>query len=229
MRFMRFWLGVLLPLISLPFSALAQRQPPPQDEIDALTERLQADPADITALCRRGMDFAELGDADRAELDFRAAIANQPNNLTALHMYGWALCNLGRYQQALDTWHQEMALYSRAELHTNPPNWIYLNSAICYWNLGHRDLAIANFNTAEHIYPGTFRSRERLLVYLQDWTPKDRQAVLDLWDAWNSAGPIRWVAASTVVPPPAPTSAATVPVLPSLPMATNLPADHGPD
>jgi cytochrome c-type biogenesis protein CcmH/NrfG len=76
-------------------SASAFRPNPTPEEIADLSRRIAADPGNSRNLQYRGLDYAVLGEKDRAIADYQAASKITPVNHYFFWSYGWALFDLG--------------------------------------------------------------------------------------------------------------------------------------
>lgn len=69
--------------------------------LDELKQVLNLDPNFANAYNLRGLIYMRLNDNKLAEESFRRALALSPQDSSALHNYGWFLCQQGRYPDSL--------------------------------------------------------------------------------------------------------------------------------
>ena len=68
--------------------------------LSELNEALSARPDMPEAYSLRGLVYASLGDATKADESFRRALVYSPRDADVMHNYGWFLCQEKRYEQA---------------------------------------------------------------------------------------------------------------------------------
>jgi type IV pilus assembly protein PilF len=72
----------------------------PTDALDQVKQALQAKPNNPSAYGLRGLIYASLGDADKADESFQRARQLAPHDADLMHNYGWTLCQQGRFADA---------------------------------------------------------------------------------------------------------------------------------
>ncbi len=77
--------------------------------LDELKQVLNLDPNFANAYNLRGLIYMRLNDNRLAEESFRRALALSPQDSSALHNYGWFLCQRGRYPESLRVLSQALA------------------------------------------------------------------------------------------------------------------------
>jgi lipoprotein NlpI len=98
------------------------------------------------AFCNRGSAYGELGQWDKAIVDYSRMIEIDPKDRDGYYSLGVAYANLGQWDKAITN-------YSRAiELDPEYPK-AYYNQGVAFYNLGQIDKAIANYTRAIEIDP----------------------------------------------------------------------------
>jgi type IV pilus assembly protein PilF len=77
--------------------------------LDELKQVLNLDPTYADAYNLRGLIYMRLNDQKLSEESFRRSIALNPRDASALHNYGWFLCQSGRYTESLQIFSQALA------------------------------------------------------------------------------------------------------------------------
>ena len=72
----------------------------PTDALDQVKQALQAKPDMPAAYGLRGLIYAALGDAEKADESFRRAMQLAPHDADLMHNYGWTLCQQRHYDEA---------------------------------------------------------------------------------------------------------------------------------
>ncbi|HOU20836.1 MAG: redoxin domain-containing protein [Kiritimatiellae bacterium] len=153
-------------------------EPRPRSKIDFFTERLDKNPNDVNALHWRGFLYAMRGDAQASRRDFEKAIRLAPDVANIRWSYGWALLNLGEYDQAARQW-EIMGELDEAV----PPNGDH-HLALAYWAAGQKEQALKIFNATVARVPGCWISRDHARRYTAQWTEKEKAILFSLHDAW---------------------------------------------
>lgn len=78
--------------------------------LDEIKQALAANPNLGAAHNLRGLIYAAMGDAPRAEESFTRALQLGPRDADAMHNFGWYLCQQGRYPQAQAQFDAALAL-----------------------------------------------------------------------------------------------------------------------
>jgi Flp pilus assembly protein TadD len=98
------------------------------------------------AFCNRGSAYGELGQWDKAVVDYSRMIEIDPKDRDGYYSRGVAYANLGQWEKAI-------ANYSRAiEIDPKYPV-AYYNQGIAFYNLREMDKAIANYSRAIEVDP----------------------------------------------------------------------------
>jgi type IV pilus assembly protein PilF len=77
--------------------------------LDELKQALSLDPTYADAYNLRGLIYMRLNDLKLSEESFRRAISINPRDASALHNYGWFLCQGGRYSESQQVFNQALA------------------------------------------------------------------------------------------------------------------------
>lgn len=169
-----------------PARPLAQRPDPgqpvaprPRSRIDFYTDMLDRNPDDVGALHWRGFLYAMMGEERLARRDFEKAIRLAPKAANIRWSYGWALLNLGAYEQAVRQWETMGKLDP-----TIPPNGDH-HLALAYWAAGQKEKALKIFNETVAREPGFWISRAHARRYSANWTEKEKAILFGLYDAWR--------------------------------------------
>ncbi len=191
--FRRLFFLVLL-LTSGP-AALAHRAPPTADQMAALDEKIAADPMNSRLLQQRGLDYAVLGQKDRALADFKAAQKLTPRQVRLYWTLGWALFNLDDYPAAVTVWERAAALcdykhhgdgvaeaYDPDDL--NDATWVPGALALGYWAEGDRDKALQLFDMEAKVN-AHYRDHDLFQEITNNWTEKEQVAAMLLFDEWR--------------------------------------------
>jgi type IV pilus assembly protein PilF len=117
--------------------------------LDELKQVLNLDPSFAEAYNLRGLIYMRLNDPKLSEESFRRAIVINPQDASALHNYGWFLCQRGRYPESLQVFSQAL---------TNP---LYLDRAktllaqgLCEARAGQREQAERSLTRAYELDAG---------------------------------------------------------------------------
>jgi tetratricopeptide (TPR) repeat protein len=169
-------------LLATTPAALAFRPQPTQAEIDRLTREIADEPGNSRPLQYRGLDYAILGEKEKAIADYRAAAKISPNQHYLFWSYGWALFDLGDYASAVSMWKAVLLIdKDHPEINTS---WILDTLALGYWALGDRANAFGYFTEAAKL-DSTFRFRDDFEQFTDHWTQKEQTIGLQLFDAWQ--------------------------------------------
>jgi type IV pilus assembly protein PilF len=72
----------------------------PTDALDQVKQALAAKPDMPAAYGLRGLIYAAIGDAEKADESFRRAMQLAPHDADLMHNYGWTLCQQRRFDDA---------------------------------------------------------------------------------------------------------------------------------
>lgn len=153
-------------------------EPRPGSKIDFFTDLLNENPDNVGALHWRGFLYAMRGDAQASRRDFEKAIRLAPDSSNIRWSYGWALLNLGEYDEAARQWEIMGELDE-----TIPPQGDH-HLALAYWAGGQKEQALKIFNETVARNPGFWITREHASRYTAKWTEKEKSILFALYDAW---------------------------------------------
>lgn len=131
------------------------------EDYDAL---LRLDPEDVEAYYRRGLLFLEKGDREKAEADFNASKAIDPDNM-------YTLLSQSLLYKLDDNWGAAAEVYTLLiENEQDPDPIFYLNRAECYLNTerissASADLQVAEMSQRNNPYFYILRGRVRLAQF----------------------------------------------------------------
>ena len=186
----RHFFPVLL-LLAATTGAPAFRAPPTPEEMAELTRQIADDPGNSRNLQYRGLNYAILGEKDKAIADYKAAEKLTADKAYLYWSLGWALLDLGDYASALQMWQAAATLYERRasnedSLHdaNADMHWVPYTFAMAYWGEGNRSEAFQYFTISAKQYPA-FRNRTNFESFTDHWTQKEQAMGLQLFDAWQ--------------------------------------------
>jgi len=183
---------LLLLVIGTESAALAYRPPPTPQEIANLDQQIAAQPGNSRLLQMRGLDYAVLGQKDKAIADFKAAQKITPNQVRLYRTLGWALFNLDDYAEAINVWEHAAALADQKEKEytaTDPDDltdgaWIPSTLALGYWASGDEAKALDLFSLVAKVN-SHYRDHDLFKQETNGWTEKEQTTALLLFDAWK--------------------------------------------
>ena len=166
-------------------------EPTPEQKIQALSQLLEYSPSNAGALRERGYQYARLGQEAKARADFEHALTLQPNFWQVHWSYGWAMFDLGHYQEALDHW-QKWYQSEPAKKIPEDHSTINYTLALGYWSVGKKMEAFSYWERALKSQPDYWSTREQILNRTNFWIKPERDKLLELFNAWqlrNSTNP----------------------------------------
>ena len=102
--------------------------------LDELRIALEADSSYVQAYSVRGLVYARLREAARAEADFRRALELSPNDPEVNNNYGWYLCDTGKERQSIAYFLNAL----KSSLYETPDR-AYANAGTCALKAGDLD------------------------------------------------------------------------------------------
>lgn len=169
-------------LLVSPARSLAFRPPPTPAEIAALTRKIEADPGDADDLRIRGLDYAVLGQKDKAIADYKASLRFSHRPHRVLWSFGWALLDLGEYDAAVQVWENVIVAEKTDQELGN--RWERYTLALGYWCKGDQAQAFTYFTQAAKA-DADLRERGSFEFFTSDWTEREQNLALQLFDAWH--------------------------------------------
>lgn len=142
--------------------------------LDEVKLALQAKPDFGDALVLRGLIYAALDQADRADESFRQALRVDPRNGDAMNSYGWFLCQRGRYDEAEKMFQQALAqpqyrdarrtLHARGVCLSRAGRWVEAEGALTRAYELDPSNPVIGFNLAEVLYQRQDYARARFYI-----------------------------------------------------------------
>jgi hypothetical protein len=123
--------------------------------------KLGAAPLSVDDAFQRGLDAHRRGQPQAAIALFDAALAADPGHAFALHFKGYALCQLGRFDEGMPLLERALALQPR-----NPD--FHGNTGIILYVLGDLERAIHALERAIRLAPGMAEAYSNLAMALRD-------------------------------------------------------------
>jgi tetratricopeptide (TPR) repeat protein len=177
---------VLLPLLILmgtgATNAIAFRPDPTPQEMADLTRQIAEEPGNSRPLQYRGLNYAVLGERDKALADYKAAQKISPTQHYLYWSFGWALFELGDYPSAVQVW-ENVALQEKEKREIGS-QWVPYTLALGYWAKGDKNQAFLYFTKAAKLNYG-LRDRDDFEQFTDRWTKKEQTMGMQLFDAWQ--------------------------------------------
>jgi len=177
---------LLLPLavfvVFAETKAQAYRADPTPQEMADLTRQIAAEPGNARPLQYRGLNYAVLGEKDKALADYKAAQKISPAQHYLYWSFGWALFDLGEYPSAIQVW-ENVAMQERAKPEIGY-GWVFYTLALGYWAEGDKQQAFILYTKAAKI-DAKLQDRDSFEAYTDRWTKKEQTIALQLFEAWQ--------------------------------------------
>ena len=191
----RVFLLILVSLALAETGAFAYRQPPTLEEMAYLDQQVAAQPTNSRPLQMRGLNYAVLGQKDKALADFKEAQKLSPNQIRLYWTLGWALFNLDDYPAAVNVWEHAAALAVKRRTQGTDPvladpddltdeSWIPSTLALGYWAEGDQAKAFDYFNMVAKVNY-RYRDHDLFAQTTNGWTEKEQTMGMLLFDAWK--------------------------------------------
>lgn len=147
----------------------------------ALNRPLAVTPHDPRLLVARGYSNAQAHLTAAAERDFRAALAQAPNDEHVHLSYGRALLEMGDEACAIRQWQKAAAL------HGGHPAWLPQAMAEAYWRLGRHQLALRWYDAAVRSHPERWGSLVsiRAVTASRDFSDNRRDMLQTIYTNWK--------------------------------------------
>ena len=182
-------------LVGTESTSFAYRQAPSQEEIVYLDQQIAAQPNNSRLLQMRGLDYAVLGQKDKALADFKAAQKITPHQVRLYWSLGWALFNLDDYHSAVNVWEHAAALADQKHNASISPDlddpddltdatWVPCTLALGYWADGDEAKALELFSMEAKVNLH-YRDHAAFAQETNGWTEKEQTMALLLFDAWK--------------------------------------------
>ncbi len=98
--------------------------------------------------------------------------------------YGWDQLRIGNVEGALASW--ETLMKSRSVT----ADWMPPTLALALWQAGRKDEAVEWYAAAVRTHPDQWRYGDRFDELLPDWQPAEREALAQVYEAWQAAPPV---------------------------------------
>lgn len=163
-------------------SVLAYRPDPTAEEIADLTRQIAAQPGNSRPLQYRGLDYAIMGQKEKALADYKAAQKISPSQHYLFWSFGWALFDLGEYSSAVQVWENVVA--QEKQKREIGIDWARYTLALGYWGTGDKKQAFFYFTIAAK-QDAELQQRDTFETFTDRWTRKEQTIGLQLFDAWQ--------------------------------------------
>ena len=147
-------------------------------ELDA---QIQANPQDAEAWAERAYLQAVLGNEAEAREGFKKALSLSTNPPSVYWSLGWALLNLGRFQDAEEAWSKAWTPQQGKE----EPRWVPSAMAMVAWKSGKKNQALAWYQRAAEREPASFTTLTDLKDRISNWNTKEQAWLIEVHDAWQ--------------------------------------------
>ena len=146
-----------------------------------IDKQIQASPADPEPFLQRAYLQAIWGNEAACREDFQKALSLSTNKTSVYWSMGWALLNLGRFQEAGDSWSKAWAPKEGEP----EPRWVPSAMAMACWKAGNKNEALAWYQRAAEREPASFTSLAGLKERISNWNTKEQAWLIEVHDAWQ--------------------------------------------
>lgn len=146
-----------------------------------MSEQIKANPSDPEPHLQRGYLHAIWGNEAQFREDFRKALALSTNQPSVYWSMGWALLNLGRFQEAETAWSKAWT----AEAGKAEPSWVPSAMAMACWKSGNKNQGLAWYQRAVERDPRSFSSLEGVKDRTSNWNSREQGWLIEVYEAWN--------------------------------------------
>ena len=146
-----------------------------------IEKQIQASPSDPEPWLQRAYLQATWGNETGCREDFQKALSLSTNKLSVYWSMGWALLNLGRFQEAEEAWSK--AWTPRED--EPEPRWVPSAMAIACWKSGNKNQALAWYQRAVEREPESFTTLEGLKNRTSHWNTREQNWLIEVYDAWD--------------------------------------------
>jgi len=146
-----------------------------------LDEKIKTNPSDPEPLLQRAYLHAVWGNEADCRKDFQQALLLSTNRPDVYWNMGWALLNLGRFQDAQEAWSKAWTPKEGEP----EPRWVPSAMAMACWKAGKKNEALAWYQRAAEREPASFTSLAGLKERISNWNTKEQAWLIEVHDAWQ--------------------------------------------
>lgn len=146
-----------------------------------LETEIKTNPLDPEPLLQRAYLHAIWGNEADCRKDFQQALVLSTNRPNVYWNMGWALLNLGRFQDAQEAWSKA---WTPKESEPEP-RWVPSAMAMACWKAGKKNEALAWYQRAAEREPASFASLAGLKERISKWNTKEQAWLIEVYDAWQ--------------------------------------------
>ena len=146
-----------------------------------IEKQIQASPSDPSPWLERAYLQATWGNEARCREDFQKALSLSTNKPSVYWSLGWALLNLGRFQEAEEAWTKAWTPVAGEP----EPRWVPSAMAMACWKSGNKNQALAWYQRAAEREPESFTTLEGLKERTSNWNTKEQNWLIEVYDVWN--------------------------------------------
>lgn len=146
-----------------------------------MEQEIQAKPSDPEPLLQRAYLHAIWGQEAECRKDFQQALALSTNRPAVYWSMGWALLNLGRFDDAEGAWSKAWT----PKAGEPEPRWVPSAMAMACWKSGKKNQALAWYQRAAEREPASFTTLAGLKDRISNWNTKEQSWLIEVHDAWQ--------------------------------------------
>ena len=146
-----------------------------------LEKQIQASPSNPEPWLERAYLQATWGNEAGCREDFQKSLSLSTNKPSVYWSMGWALLNLGRFQEAEEAWTKAWT----PKVGEPEPRWVPSAMAMACWKSGNKNQALAWYQRAAEREPEFFTTLEGLKERTSNWNTKEQDWLIEVYDVWN--------------------------------------------
>ena len=146
-----------------------------------MDEKIKTNPSDPEPLLQRAYLHAIWGNEADCRKDFQQALLLSTNRPDVFWSMGWALLNLGRFQDAQEAWSKAWTPKEGEP----EPRWVPSAMAMACWKAGKKNEALVWYQRAAEREPASFTSLAGLKERISNWNTKEQAWLIEVHDAWQ--------------------------------------------